>query len=189
MGQADQPFLSITEFEGLFQKHYKFLCLVGNQMIGDLDVSKDLVQEFYIDFWRRRETLQLSGTFQAYATRAVKNLCISYLRKLEANEARKNQLNVEESFDPQVDAELQFDRENLDIKLRAAIDKLPKECRNVFMLHNFEGLTYAQIAERNQISINTVKTQIKRAYAFLRTELPNQPLVFIYFMFLYSRYL
>ncbi|SMC87488.1 RNA polymerase sigma-70 factor [Pedobacter nyackensis] len=189
MGEPDQPFLSITDFELLFQKHYKFLCLVGNQVIGDLDVSKDLVQEFYIDFWRRRETLQLSGTFQSYATRAVKNLCISYLRKLEATEAKKNQFNVEESFDPQVDAELQFDREKLDVELRAAIDKLPKACRNIFMLHNFEGLSYAQIAERNQISINTVKTQIKRAYAFLRNELPKQPLVFIYFMFLYSRYL
>jgi len=189
MGQPDQPFLSITEFEALFLKHYKFLCLIGNQLIGDLDVSKDLVQEFYIDFWRRRETLQLSGSFQSYATRAVKNLCISYLRKLEATKAKENQLAVEESFDPQVDAELQFDRENLDIKLRAAIDKLPTACRNIFMLHNFEGLTYAQIAERNNISINTVKTQIKRAYAFLRTELPNQPFVFIYFIFLYSRYL
>lgn len=189
MEQADQAYLTISEFEILFQKHYKFLCLVGNQVVGDLDVSKDLVQEFYIDFWKRRETLQLSGTFQSYATRAVKNLCISYLRKEEATEAKKNALELEESFDPQLEAELQFDRENLDIKLRASIDKLPKECRNIFMLHNFEGLTYAQIAERNHISINTVKTQIKRAYAFLRNELPNQPFVFIYFMFLYSRHL
>lgn len=189
MEQPDQAFLSISEFEALFLKHYKFLCLVGNELVRDLDISKDLVQEFYIDFWKRRETLQLSGSFQSYATRAVKNLCISYLRKEASTEAKKNGLQIADSFDPQLEAELRFDRESLDIKLRASIDKLPKQCRNIFMLHNFEGLTYAQIAEQNHISINTVKTQIKRAYAFLRNELPNQPLVFIYFMFLYSRHL
>lgn len=187
MEQSDGATLSINEFEALFLKHYKFLCLVANQLTGDLEVSKDLVQEFYIDFWRRRETLRLSGPFQSYATRAVKNLCITHLRKQATAETRQQNLELEESFDPQLEAEEQFDREMLDIKLRASIDKLPKECRNIFMLHNFEGLTYAQIAERNQISINTVKTQIKRAYAFLRSELPNQPWVFIYFIFLCSR--
>lgn len=189
MEQSDWSALSIIEFEKLFVEHYKFLCMIGNQFTGDLDISKDLVQEFYIDLWRRRDTLKLSGTFQSYASRAVKNLSISYLRKQEADEKKSIELDHDSSFDPQLEAEQQFDRENLDEKLRESIAKLPKECRNIFMLHNFEGLSYAQIAERNQISVNTVKTQIKRAYAFLRSELPNQPLVFIYFMFLYARHL
>ncbi|GEP96537.1 RNA polymerase sigma-70 factor [Chitinophaga cymbidii] len=187
MEQTGQTILSIVKFEELFRKHYKLLCLIGKQLVGDLDVAKDLVQEFYIDFWRRREELQLTGSFQSYATRAVKNLCISYLRERDATEAKKDQLKVAGSYDPLLEAELQSDRENLDEKLKASIEKLPAACRDILMLHKFEGLTYAQIAERNQISVNTVKTQIKRAYAFLRDELRNQPLLFIYFIVLYSK--
>jgi RNA polymerase sigma-70 factor (ECF subfamily) len=165
--------ITIVRFEELFHKHYKFLCLVGAQVVGDIDVAKDLVQEFYIDFWKRRETVQLTVSFQSYAVRAVKNLCISYLRK-EVATSRNNQFIPDESFDPIADAELQFDKENLDSKVKAAIDKLPKECKRVFVLHSLEGLSYAQIAKLNDISINTVKTQMKRAYAFLRTELSDQ---------------
>jgi RNA polymerase sigma-70 factor (family 1) len=177
--------ITITHFEALFHKHYKFLCLVSTQMVGDLDVAKDLVQEFYIDFWKRRETIQLTGSFQSYAVRAVKNLGISYLRKQESVASKNIQLLEDDSFDPMADAELQFDKENLDSKVKASIDKLPMKCKNIFMLHNFEGLSYAQIAERNHISINTVKTQMKRAYAFLRAELSDQSLAW----FIISAYL
>ncbi|UKJ08551.1 RNA polymerase sigma-70 factor [Solitalea lacus] len=183
MEQMLEANITITHFEEFFHKHYKFLCLVSAQIVGDLDVSKDLVQEFYIDFWRRRDTIQLSSTFQAYAVRAVKNLAVSYIRKQESLEAKRNFLETIDCFDPQADTENLFNKESLDTKINASIDKLPKECRNIFLLHNLEGLSYAQIAERNNISINTVKTQMKRAYAFLRTDLAEQSinLLIIYF--------
>lgn len=177
--------ITIAQFEEVFHKHYKFLCLVSAQIVGDLDVAKDLVQEFYINFWKRRETVLLTVSFQSYAVRAVKNLCISYIRKQESTASKNIQLLEEEGFDPIADAEIQFDKENLDSKVKASIEKLPKECKNIFILHNLEGLSYAQIAERNQISINTVKTQMKRAYAFLRAELSDQTLLF----FIISAYL
>lgn len=171
--------ITITQFEELFHKHYKFLCLVSAQIVGDLAIAKDLVQEFYIDFWKRRETIQLTVSFQSYAVRAVKNSGITYLRKQESTVSKNNLLTNNEGFDPVVDAEIQFDKENLDSRVKASIDKLPTACKHVFMLHNFEGLSYAQIAERNGISINTVKTQMKRAYAFLRDDLSDQSFILL----------
>lgn len=171
--------MTIARFEEVFHKHYKFLCLVSAQIVGDIDIAKDLVQEFYIDFWNRRETILLTISFQSYAVRAVKNRCISHLRKQEQISLKNIHLSDSDEFDPFTDAEIQFDKENLDGKVRMSIDKLPTECKNIFMLHNFEGLSYAQIAERNHISINTVKTQMKRAYAFLRSDLSDQAFVFL----------
>ncbi|SFG67707.1 RNA polymerase sigma-70 factor [Pedobacter insulae] len=168
--------ITITRFEDFFHMHYRFLCLVSVQLVGDLDVAKDLVQEFYIDFWKRRQTIQLTSTFQSYAVRAVKNLSVSYLRKQQSNASRNIHLLKDDGFDPMADIESQYEMEALDSKVKTAIDKLPKECKRIFMLHNIDNLSYAQIAERNNISINTVKTQMKRAYAFLRTELSDQSL-------------
>ncbi|MNI83449.1 RNA polymerase sigma factor [compost metagenome] len=44
-------------------------------------------------------------------------------------------------------------------------------------MSNVQGLTYAEIAERNNISVNTVKTQIKKAYATLRSQLSENLLI------------
>jgi RNA polymerase sigma factor (sigma-70 family) len=50
------------------------------------------------------------------------------------------------------------------------IQSLPPDRRKIFMLHAMDKLSYAQIAEKQSISINTVKTQLKRAYNALRTK-------------------
>jgi RNA polymerase sigma-70 factor (ECF subfamily) len=56
-------------------------------------------------------------------------------------------------------------------RLYTALEKLPEQRRRILELAVFESLTYAQIAEKLKISINTVKTQIGRAYRFLKEEL------------------
>jgi RNA polymerase sigma-70 factor (ECF subfamily) len=52
--------------------------------------------------------------------------------------------------------------------LYQAVKKLPDQCRKVLELSTFESLTYQEIAEKLQISKNTVKTQVGRAYKHLR---------------------
>jgi RNA polymerase sigma-70 factor (ECF subfamily) len=56
-------------------------------------------------------------------------------------------------------------------RLYGALEKLPEQRRRILELAIFESCTYAQIAEKLQISVNTVKTQIGRAYRFLKEEL------------------
>ncbi|HTM99041.1 MAG TPA: sigma factor-like helix-turn-helix DNA-binding protein, partial [Pedobacter sp.] len=51
------------------------------------------------------------------------------------------------------------------------IKELPPERKKLFLMSNVLGLTYAEIAAKNNISINTVKTQIKKAYAYLRANM------------------
>jgi RNA polymerase sigma-70 factor (ECF subfamily) len=53
----------------------------------------------------------------------------------------------------------------------AAIDQLPKQCRAIFCLSRFELLTYNEISERLNISVNTVKTQMNRALESLKKKL------------------
>jgi RNA polymerase sigma-70 factor (ECF subfamily) len=56
-------------------------------------------------------------------------------------------------------------------RLYSALEKLPEQRRRILELAVFESCTYAQIAERLGISVNTVKTQMGRAYRFLKEEL------------------
>ncbi|MNY67781.1 RNA polymerase sigma factor [compost metagenome] len=50
------------------------------------------------------------------------------------------------------------------------IGQMPAKRRHIFLLSNKDGLKYAEIATQLDISVNTVKTQIKLSYEFLRRE-------------------
>ncbi len=56
-------------------------------------------------------------------------------------------------------------------ELYTAINKIPDQRRRILELAAFESLTYKEIAQQLNISVNTVKTQMGRAYQFLKEEL------------------
>lgn len=163
--------LNINKFEVLFRKNHKFLCMIAMDYVHDQFIAEDLVQEFFIDFWQRRDLINLTSSFEAYARRAVKYKSIDYLRKTATIEKRNAMLTILEEqdaiFEENKDLELQHQRY---IKIVEMIQSLPPDRRKIFMLHAMDKLSYNQIAEKQNISINTVKTQLKRAYAALRTK-------------------
>jgi len=67
--------------------------------------------------------------------------------------------------------------------LAKAIEKLPNSCREIFLLSRFQDLSYEEISLRQNVSVNTVKTQIKIALSKLREDLKNYITVFLLFIF------
>ena len=59
------------------------------------------------------------------------------------------------------------------------LGSLPEKCREIFILACIEGLKYKEVAERLDVSVNTVKTQLKSAYSKLRTEFNEKDLEII----------
>ena len=75
-------------------------------------------------------------------------------------------------------------RQELMLKLEAAVEKLPENTKKVFCLSRKEHLSYAQIAEHLGISLNTVKYHMKNALVLLRRELCDYLLSLLMFIFL-----
>jgi RNA polymerase sigma-70 factor (ECF subfamily) len=69
----------------------------------------------------------------------------------------------------------------LQLKIEAAIASLPEKCRMVFELNRIEGLKYAEIAEKMNISIKTVEAQMSKALAVMKDHLSEfMTLIFIF---------
>lgn len=82
----------------------------------------------------------------------------------------------------------EYDEEELEqlrIRLRIFVDSLPEKCREIFILACIDGLKYREVAERLDVSVNTVKTQVKSAYAKLRADfdLKDQELIVVFLLF------
>lgn len=149
----------------LFKEHYPLLCLISFGITKDKDAAKDVVQDFFISYWQRRTSVSITTSFKAYAIRAVKNLSLLSLEKEKKEKLLLQNLNITDYEEPKV-----FALPHSNSKVLALLNELPESRREIFISAILNGQSYAEIAENQGISINTVKTQMKRAYAFLRTE-------------------
>jgi len=171
MEGKDTKTLNIDEFETLFRRNHQFLCMVAMQYVHDQFIAEDMVQDFFIDFWQRRHMIQLTTGFEAYARRAVKYKCIDFLRKNAVAEKRNSMFSILEATQmPNEEPDQEEMKHQRYIRIVELIQQLPENRKNIFILHAVEKLSYADIAKKQNISINTVKTQLSRAYAALRNK-------------------
>lgn len=172
----------------LFKKHYKFLVLVAFQLTKDEGASEDLVQDFFINFWNRRNEVVIQTSFQSFATRAVKNLSLTHIKKQPLSVELNEQTPLENFQTDYLEEEEAIQlKESTDEKVLSLVNLLPEERKKVFLQYVVDGLSYADIARVNNISINTVKTQMKRAYAFLKAKASEDPLSVIFIAILLGK--
>lgn len=151
--------------------------------VKDPAVAEDIVQEVFIRFWDNRHQLDISVSVPAYLSRAVVNSCKDYLDHVNVHHRYEQEYMSANT----VEFELDYDAEELDAlreRLNAFIERLPEKCREIFILACVEGLKYREVAERLDVSVNTVKTQVKSAYARLRDEfdLKDRELIIVFIL-------
>lgn len=149
--------------EKYFKDNHTYLLLVSFKIVKDKDIAKDIVQEFFLHLWNRKDSLILNTSFKAYSTKAIKNLSGIYLEKRKKEKLVIEQLKVKKLIPDEDNYIPSFNSKIIDI-----LDNLPEKRRNILISSVIHRQKYSDIAEDNDISINTVKTQIKRAYAFFK---------------------
>ncbi len=105
---------------------------------------------------------------KSYLFRAVKNKAVEKLRQKKSYEQmiqHFSELSAEE--DQRAERLMKMERIN------SSLRHLPPKCRQVFTMHKFNGLTYAEIAEELDISIKTVENHMLKAIKLLREHLAN----------------
>lgn len=156
----------------IFHDHYAYLCRAVYRVLPDAVMAEDLVQEVFLELWRKRAQLNISQSLRAYLRRAAINRTLNYIRdqKLVVDDeaAMPIHLSSQES-----NALQQLQAEELEDHLKLAIDRLPERCRLVFGLSRFEGLSNKEIATQLSVSIKTVENQMTKALKLLRSALAN----------------
>lgn len=159
--------------ELLFRRLYPRLCAFANRYLHSMDDAEDIVQEVFFRIWKNRTALDENKSFSTYLFSAVKNGSLNLLehRKHENKYAEiMAVLYLQPRRDDSIESLVAKDIEH---DFNKALDHLPESCRKVFELSRFEGLKYQEIADRLNISIKTVETQMSRALFKIRFELKD----------------
>lgn len=168
-------------FEELFNLHYQGLCNYANLYIGDKEAIEDIVQSFFICLWETGVLNSLQKEeFLPYAHRAVKNRCINYFKHEIVHQGFLTRLADEWSDSLEWNEKEEFIYK---AEVRAALQKMPKKCRKVFLLKCMSDMKYKEIAEVTGISVNTVKYHLTEAFRIMRKELGHLFYIFICFFF------
>lgn len=158
-------------FREIYRKYATLMQAFASKFI-DRITAEDMVQDVFMRIWVSRETSPINESLQAYLFRAVRNRCINHLEHLKVKSSYEAQavidLQIREAGFFHSPEHLLIQQEQLE-QVRREIDKLPEKSRRVFLMAYDDDMKAADIAEKLQLSVRTVETQIYKALKTLRT--------------------
>ncbi|WP_290540596.1 sigma-70 family RNA polymerase sigma factor [Alistipes sp.] len=168
------------EFDRLFNDKERFI-RIAYSYINDMEVATDITTDSFVYLWEHRDHLDFAVNIKGYIYNYVRTRCISYLRqrksrlKAQSELYKKEQWRIESSIntlsnEEQIDK--LFQSEILEI-YRRELAKMPALTRNVFLASRLEEMTYHQIAEKFNLTVRQVTSEIQRAGFLLRTPLKD----------------
>ena len=138
-------------------------------MLNDEVEAEDVVQEVFIKLWNQRDNMEQINNIEAWCMRVTRNLSIDKLR----SKHRRTE-SFKEGFDMKDDAPSPFQEtasSDMFTKIKNLMKALPDKQRMVMELRDIEGLSYQEVADALEISLDQVKVNIYRARLAMRKEL------------------
>ena len=144
-------------YKDLFTAYFSDLVLYANHFIKNQAAAEDIVQDFFITLWFEKKFSNIENGLESYLYRSLHNTSPTLTTELEDKEREYNQLYQ-------------------------ALHKLPEQCKQVFTLCCLQDMKYQEAADYLGISINTVRTQMGRAYKILRNSLDSKSFLNLLFL-------
>lgn len=154
----------------LFRRYYPMLCAYAAKFV-ELKDAEEIVQDVMLWLWENRETQTFETSLSQYLFRTV------YHRAINQIVRHQSRLRADTLFYENMQKMLQdtdfYQFEELQKRIRNAVDALPPAYREAFVMHRFDNKSYKEIAEILQVSPKTVDYRIQQALKQLRITLKD----------------
>jgi len=164
------------KFEKLFKELFEPLTSFAMKYVSDLDTAKNLVHEVFINVWQKYESLPSDTNYKSYLYTSIRNRCLNHIRSSKKHVALEDS---PEQIQPESGG---LELQELEMQVEMAINSLPEKCRIIFELSRYEGMKYAEIAKKLDISVKTVEGQMTKALGILRRELARFLTLILFFV-------
>ena len=159
-------------FELVFNEYYSIMVLYAARFMDTREESEEVVQEVFVKFWEKCDSLSEDSSIKSYLYRSVHNSCLNTIKHEKVKDGYRQHVIhfMESSYQSDFKDE---DPENIRNRINAEIEKLPPRCSQIFKLSRYEGLKYQEIADHLEISVKTVEVQMGKALKILRENLQD----------------
>lgn len=173
LGKGDKKSYTI-----LFNQYYERIRFFADKFVNDLELAHELTIEAFIKLWQKRKDFETVQNVQAFLYITTKHACLNHLKHLKVRKAAHEEIlyAAEKENDQFVDEEMQMELVKL-VMLES--NSLTRTCSQIIKLHYGEGLTYKEIAQQLQISVENVRVQHSNAISTLRVLLKRKDILFL----------
>ena len=160
---------NVNDFEKLVTAYEKNVYNIALRMVGDPEDAADMTQETFIKAYRALSSFRGDSKFSSWLYRIASNVCLDFLRS-RSRHPQVSLSTVDE--DDRATFELPDMRQNPEEQLmkklgmeavRRGLEQLPEQQRQILVLRELGGLSYAELAQTLGLEEGTVKSRIFRA--------------------------
>ena len=167
-------------FEIIYQQHCGRVYALCLRMLRDPVEAEDLVQEVFIQLFRKIHTFRGESAFSTWLHRLTANLVLMHLRRKRPISTSLDEIAGSQEEDSKPRQEIGGPDPRMSglvdrVTLQSAIDQLPSGYREIFILYDVHGYEHSEIAQILGRSIGNSKSQLHKARKRLRELLQEMP--------------
>lgn len=156
-----------SSFRQLFDRYYTPLTIFAIRFLADEDAASDVVQNVFVGLYEQRLTNRPDNV-RSFLYTSVRNSCLNVLKHEKIKQAYEREaVLLTDDMAPDA-ADNLIEESEAQAKVAAALAKLPEQCRKIFTMNRFDGLSNQEIADLLGLSKRTVETQVSNALKTLR---------------------
>ena len=162
----------LDAFEMLVDRHSAMAYRVSLRMLGNHHDAQDLAQDCLLVAWRSLDRFRGDSSFSTWLYRIVTRRALNRLTRGRVHHS----IDLLDDIPADQDAipEVSYERQATVDAVTVAVASLPLPQRTAVVLHHFEGLSYAEVAQVTRSSVPSVRSHLFRARRTLATVLDQQ---------------
>lgn len=158
-------------FRALFYAYRDKLYTYIAKLSGSEEAAEDTVHDVFLKLWTKRAELPEIDNLNAYLYSIARNMSINLFRRMAKETLILSEIGREQGLEAGFEGEDRIIHAEVLATIKAAIDKLTPQQRQVFLMSRQQGLKIAEIAQQLDLAERTVKNHIHEALRFLREEI------------------
>lgn len=169
----------LDAFKIVFERYNAPMINYAKNFVSDIEQAKDITQDTFVSFWENRKKIKSPDALRSFLFKSLKNNCLNYLKHNAIKEKHKETAIFEikklelQYSDALNKTFIDYQDTELANQLNKVLKELPDDRRKIFEMSRFDGLKNKEIAEKLNLSVRTVDTQIYRALKQLKDNLKN----------------
>jgi RNA polymerase sigma-70 factor, ECF subfamily len=157
----------------LYSRYGKLIYSTAAQILNNIEEAEEVTQEIFLRLWQRSEIYQPKrGSLSGFLFTMARSRSLDRLRSRKAHQQKIQRIQTFSDSVSDYNPPLEFitveERSNL---VRAALQQLSQDDRQLLETAYYEGLSQSEIAKRDGIPLGTVKSRARQALKKLRTAL------------------
>jgi RNA polymerase sigma-70 factor, ECF subfamily len=158
----------INAFNAIYYKYCKKLYAFVIMYLKQEEDAEEIVQEVFIKIWQSKDKIDVSSSFESFLFTIAYNATMSLFRKRMSENKSRQYLKSLQHISSSDETMYEIQVKELDNKVHNLLKQLTPKQKEIYYLSREDGLTHKEIAQKLNISPNTVNNHLVTILKFLK---------------------